>query len=772
MPAAPLYLFESKKKAAAALPAMGGGRPQRGYFVTQRGLVTWAEGHLLRTKLPPEINAEWRSWSPDLLPLLPDDLELVPDDAPHKRQQLAVIRSLLRNASEVVIATDPAREGEGIGREILDYCGYRGPLRRLLPRNFHTPDLRRALADMDADPRSADRRYPYYLEFKARRELDWLIGMNASRALTARKPKELGKEVLQSGSVKTPLVAMVLEREREIRAFIPETFHPLSLEADVGGQAVTLEYGRDPDQRIKDRETAEALVRALSGFAGKIAVDSGTERVPPPRFLDLASLQAQAGRAFGWSPSKTLKALQALYVQGHVTYPRTESNRLPISFAGAARDILGGIANLPELKAPLAEIVSGRSAPEIRKGMRYVLGQQKGEHHAIIPTSKPAHHLRGDARSLYLTVARNYAANHLKDAVDRTVTVSLDVTGALPPALRGRLPKGPVVFAARGRHELERGWRAAGGGEKHHAALPQLDAGAGAKAKSVALETSQTRPPERYRQSDLPRVMARLIDIVPAQLKKALATDNPDEPKGLGTAATRDTIIKEAIEDGYLQLRDGKNPEVEPTPKAEIKIDLVHRSYMPLADPVSRAQSESLHGRIGEAGDSASARRIAEEVRGIAREEMATLTRAILSQPRAEISAAALAERAAGPPTKAMLDYAIALAERHGSALDPATLTTRTAAASFIRDHVSRKQPPSPKVIQIIDDHAQRLGIQLQDGWRTDAALVREPLKQIFTSFDRERVERGLPPYSPARPRDAGQRSGQRRNPRRGGLEI
>ncbi|MGB9859687.1 MAG: DNA topoisomerase, partial [Moorellaceae bacterium] len=391
---------------------------------------------------------------------------------------------------------------------------------------------------------------------EARAQADWLVGINATRAFTCRHNR-----LLSVGRVQTPTLALVVAREREIRAFKPEPYFEVwATFRKSTGETYRGKWFREKQDRLQDEQGAGNLVKQITagGMVEKIEQEEVRER--PPQLFNLNDLQKEANKKYGFTAQKTLDAAQALYEKHKLlTYPRTDSRHLT---AALIRDTLAGrleaLATIPEYAA-LVPI----NLPQL--GKRYVDDSKVSDHHALIPTAvnPDLSKLSAVEQKVYDLVARRFLAIFYPDAryaVTRVVTTA-----------------GGESFLSQGRVELDRGWKAVYGQQEEDGAenkdeesqaLPQLLEGEEVAVQGVEVKAKQTRPPQRYTEATLLAAMenaGRLVE------DKEMA-DTLKTVGGIGTPATRAAIIERLVQVGYLR-REKKN--LLPTEKAEILIDLV-----------------------------------------------------------------------------------------------------------------------------------------------------------------------------------------------------
>ncbi len=565
------------------------GASQRGDgFLRGNGyVVTWAIGHLVALAQPHEINPEWRRWRRDHLPILPREWPLVVSE--ETRTQFEVVKKVL-NAPEVervVCATDAGREGELIFRYIYEAAGCRKPVQRLWISSLTADAIREGFRKL-RDGRDFD---PLADAARGRSRADWLVGMNLSRAYTLDFNEELSV-----GRVQTPTLAMLVERELAIRAFVPEdylevlaTFSPEgSAKTDAAGYRGTWFRGETPTieaKRIKAQpdakpgaefeEAARIVQRARAGQAAIESIRAETRRMPPPLLYDLTELQRHANRLFGFSAKKTLGVAQALYEQKKlISYPRTDSRHLSTDVAATLGTIVRAI------QGPYRDKLAPGTG-ERPLGKRFVDDSKVTDHHAIIPTSTSPEGvpLGDDERKIYDLICRRLLSAWHDDHVWLVTTVITAISNP-PPSGVGE----PVVdrYHSTGTLVEQVGWKVLdiGGGkdakkpaakdkekegkEDQPAEAPSpeenQDLPSGlvqgqrqevVDAKAVA---KQTRPPKRFTEATLLTAMetaGKTLD--DKELSEAM------KESGLGTPATRAEIIETLLRREYV-VRHGQDP--------------------------------------------------------------------------------------------------------------------------------------------------------------------------------------------------------------------
>lgn len=564
-----------------------------GYLHGSGYVVTWAVGHLVHLAQPHEIKPEWKSWRRESLPMLPREWPLVVYD--QTADQFEVIRKILQSPriGEIVCATDAGREGELIFRYIYEAAQCDKPVRRLWISSL-TPDaIRHGLDTMKA---GADYD-PLADAARGRSRADWLVGMNLSRAYTLA----LGED-FSVGRVQTPTLAMLVERELEIRAFVPEDYIEVvaTFSPDEGksrydgtwfkpGKESPRESMRLPADGVEANQIVE---RARTGQAAVESVQGETQRMAPPFLYDLTELQRHANRLFGFSAQKTLDVAQALYERHKLlSYPRTDSRHL-------SKDVA---ATLPSVIAAIAEPYRDKLAAgtgERPLGRRYVDDTKVTDHHAIIPTpTRPRlDELHPDERRIYDLVCRRLLQAWHDEHVWRVTSVITVITN--PGVVDKYFSSGTAVEQIGWKildvvveKKSKRGGAAAGEEDDAKTLPPGLAAGQPQQVMDVEAVSKKTRPPKRFTEATLLTAMesaGKALD--DKELSDAM------KECGLGTPATRASIIEVLLTRSYVE-RQGKS--LAATDKGIHLIEVVHPE---VKSPAMTGQWEAMLQRIHRGG--------------------------------------------------------------------------------------------------------------------------------------------------------------------------
>jgi DNA topoisomerase-3 len=521
-----------------------GGRRQKGWIGDDQLRVSWCLGHLAELAEPSSYDPAWKRWSFDHLPMLPERFGLQPRKD-SGADQWRVVRDLLksRDCAEVINACDAGREGELIFAHCYELAGCEAPVKRLWISSMTDK------AVLQGFDRLRDGATMVHLEAAARcrTEADWLVGLNATRAMTIRLAAGPGGALRSLGRVQTPTLAMLCDREQAIDDFVPRDFWKVVATFARGvpegerWDAVWTTQGPDgkPLDRFEDKPEAQAVAdRVASGIGRVEEVQRQRKREKPPQLYDLTSLQREANQRFGYTAERTLELAQALYERHKVlTYPRTDSRHLGSDQLPELPDVARGLSFGPYARA--AELALEREPASL--GKRFVDDAEISDHHAIIPTGQDPRRLglSGDEKRIFDLVARRFLGAFHPDAVFATVSLLTAV--------------GDDRFLAKGRSRLEAGWQAIDPPQntKKERLLPAVEQGEEAPVVDLQLEEGQTRPPRRYNDASLLAAMERAgEELDDAELKRAMKRN------GLGTPATRAAIIETLVKRGYVRRED------------------------------------------------------------------------------------------------------------------------------------------------------------------------------------------------------------------------
>ena len=538
-----LVLAEKPSVARELARVLGCKKSGEGFLEEEQYIVTWALGHLVELAPPEDYDKAWAKWDLLTLPMLPDKMKTVV--IPQSGRQFRAVQSLMRrgDVSDLVIATDAGREGELVARWIMEKAGWKKPAKRL----WISSQTDKAIKEGFAHLRPAADYDNLYHSARARSVADWVVGLNVTRALTCKYNAQLS-----AGRVQTPTLALIVDREEEIRKFQPKEFFTVSVK--LPGFTATWR-DKDGQARIFNREQAEALAARLDGKTAVLTEVKRTwKQTPPPAAYDLTELQRDANKKYAYSAKETLSVMQNLYeVHKILTYPRTDSRYISDDVVPTLPERLRSV--MIDEYAPLARQIMTRRPLQTR----YLVNNAKvSDHHAIIPTEEQVElwRLSGPERNIFDLVARRFLAVLLPPFEYEEVSLKLTIDGE--------------TFHARGKVVKELGWKAAydrsfdleedSDEEEREQSLPDLKQGDKLTVQSVRINPGKTAPPKRYTEATLLTAMEHPA----AQVKDKDQSKILEETGGLGTPATRADIIEKLFSAFYIERR-GK--ELVPTSK-------------------------------------------------------------------------------------------------------------------------------------------------------------------------------------------------------------
>ena len=582
-----MRLFIAEKPSMAreiskCLPENKNIQKRNGYFIQGDDVVTWVVGHVLHQAEPGDYDDKYIRWRPQDLPIVPTEWKLLVTDS--SRQQFETVKELIGKADIIVNAGDPDREGQLLVDEVLYFVGNTKPVQRILLNALDEKSVKSALGDL----RDNKDFHNLYQSALARARADWLIGMNLSRAYTLSERYKGNKVTLPIGRVKTPTLALVVRRERELADFKPVDYFTVKiLYTHENGtfwatwQPKDEQKGLDPDGRLINKDVAKSLVQGLSASpSGIIKSVTKSKKKDPQRLpLSLSSLQVLAGKAYSYDPQTVLDTAQKLYEKKLTTYPRSDCEYLPPNQYGDRIAILSNLAQSGDEK--LSAWAQGAN-----QGIKSRAWNEKKitAHHAIIPTTVACNvnSLSQAERNIYFLISQAYIAQFYGEHVYEQTKIIVDQC--------------EEEFVANGRVVIEEGWkslykrqkskvnsegdepdltddRGAESGPKKDAIeeadhLPAVKKNDAVEYTDSSIEAKQTKPPSRFTPSTLLQAMKEIHKFVkneePKKQLKAVS--------GIGTEATRANIIDELISRGFMKT-SGKKQVLSPTDTGYLLVD-------------------------------------------------------------------------------------------------------------------------------------------------------------------------------------------------------
>ena len=523
-----------------------------GFLAGAKYIVTWALGHLVTLADPEAYNDKYKKWNLDDLPMLPDKMKLVVIKQTSK--QFGIVKSLLQrnDVDELVIATDAGREGELVARWIIIKSGFKKPIKRL----WISSQTDKSILEGFRNLKPGNNYDNLYLSAQCRAEADWLIGLNVTRALTCKYNAQLS-----AGRVQTPTLAMIGERENEIKRFIPKDFW--TIQSNFNGFMIQWKDKVSNQIRIFDRKKADDIISKIAGQTGEVTeVIKESKRELPPLLYDLTELQRDANRRYGYSAKQTLNIMQRLY-ESHklVTYPRTDSRYITTDIFPTLKERLKSVSTGPYAKTAQTVLKNGFSSSK-----RFVDNSKVTDHHAIIPTEQYVNlsSLNQEERHIYDLIVKRFLAILSPSFEYEQTTVKIKAADE--------------IFTARGKIVKAMGWKEIYSGnidtdeedneEDKEQSLPDIKKGITGKMENVRIVNGKTKPPARYTEATLLSAMEHPGKFVDNKVFR----DALESSSGLGTPATRADIIEKLFNTFYIE-RGGK--EIYPTSKGIQLIDLV-----------------------------------------------------------------------------------------------------------------------------------------------------------------------------------------------------
>lgn len=574
-------IIAEKPDQGATLASVFKHKRQNGYILLypndifkQGAYVTWAIGHLCQLLPPEKYQPEWKKWSLETLPMIPERFQY--EVSRDKRQQFAVIKKLVSDpeVTEIINAGDAGREGELIVRNILRLTGCRKPMKRLWISSLTPNAIREGFQKLLREDETRN----LYFEAYTRACADWIVGMNASRLYSLLLQKQGFSDVFSVGRVQTPTLALIVKREREIENFQSEPYWEVHAEFLINNKKYSGKWLNNGEVRVNSQELAVKVARFCQDQPAEVSeVTSERKEFLPPLLYNLSSLQADANKRYKFPPKKTLDILQKLYQKGNVSYPRSDSRYVTEGEAATFPEILNKLSMIGDYRQyfPLP-------IPSISGNRRYVNEKKVTDHYAIIPTEQipNVNKLSPDERKIYDLIVQSLVAAHYNKAVAEYTTVTTMVAGR-------------AAFISKGKVQIEEGWRKVihSKDKDETMKLPQLAKGEQGRTGKVEVKESHTQPPKRYTEGQLITLMktaGKFID--DKELEKVLANT-----EGLGTEATRAGIITMLKDRLYIQV---KKNIVYPTAKAKILIDAIGKQI--LASPEMTAKWEQRLKEIAE----------------------------------------------------------------------------------------------------------------------------------------------------------------------------
>ena len=545
-------------------PTVGKFEKHDEHFENEKYIVTSAVGHLVEIQAPEEFDVKRGKWSFANLPVIPPHFDLHPMDKTKTRLNAIVKQAKRKDVGAFINACDAGREGELIFRLIQQYSKVKLPVSRLWLQSM-TPQ---AIRDGFASLRTDKQMLPLADAARCRSEADWLVGINGTRAMTAFNSRDGGFFLTTVGRVQTPTLSVVVEREEQIRKFISRNYWEIHASfAAVAGEYPAKwfdpKWKKNADDaeikadRVWTQAQAQAIADAVRGKPATVTEESKPTTQASPLLFDLTSLQREANGKFGFSAKTTLAIAQSLYERHKaLTYPRTDSRALPEDYVSVVKDTFTMLANsgMKHLAPFAAMAIKGNY---VKPSKRIFDNAKVSDHFAIIPTLQAPTGLSEAEQKVYDLVTRRFMAVFFPSA-EYQVTTRISTVDQHNFKTEGKVLVKPGWLAIYGKEAAEE-VADAKDGDKGQSLVP-VALGEKVKTETVDPKGLATRPPARYSEATLLGAMENAGKTVEDDEHREAMQE-----KGLGTPATRSSIIEGLIAEKYM-LREGR--ELIPTAKA------------------------------------------------------------------------------------------------------------------------------------------------------------------------------------------------------------
>ena len=537
-------VITEKPSVAKSISAVLGAKERRdGYLEGNGYIISWCFGHLAELASADVYDEAYGKWSREQLPIIPDSWQY--SVGRDKKKQLDLLSDLMRreDVTEVINACDAGREGELIFRTVYQLAGCKKPMKRLWISSMEDNAIREGFAQL-RDGSEYDNLYAAAL---CRSKADWLVGINATRLFSV-----LYHRTLNVGRVVSPTLSLLVQREAEIKAFQPESFYTVKLNAE--------DFSVSGD-KFKNKQEAEKLKESCTGSTAVVRnVEQKEKSEKAPALYDLTTLQRDANRILGFTAQQTLDYLQSLYEKKLCTYPRTDSRFL-------TDDMEANVASIANVAAGICDMsISDVNSAQVCNSKKV------SDHHAVIPTESAGKQdisaLPAGEREILKLVARQVLMAVSEPYSYMETVVTVDCAGQ--------------SFTAKGKTVLNEGWRAYADSDKKESVLPLLAEGQVLDLFTPTIEEGKTKPPAHFTEDTLLSAMER-----------AGAKEMPDdaERKGLGTPATRAGILEKLVSASFVERK--KNKKVVNLIPQEVGVSLITVLPEQLQSPLLTAEWEN-----------------------------------------------------------------------------------------------------------------------------------------------------------------------------------
>ncbi len=525
---------------------LGCNQKGNGFFEGKQYIVTWALGHLVTLADPELYDDKYKAWKLEDLPMLPKYAKLVVIKKTSKQFQVVKAQLNRKDVNEIVVATDAGREGELVARCIIEKAAVKKPIKRLWISSVTDQAIKQGFKNLK-DGKEYEN---LYASAQARAEADWLVGMNATRALTTKYNAQLS-----CGRVQTPTLAMIAKREQEIKDFQPKKFYGVKVAA-ANGLNLTWKDAKTNETRTFIEEKAQLVYNSIQHKDVVVeTVQKSRKKSYAPGLYDLTELQRDCNRIFGYSAKETLSITQRLYEQYKVvTYPRTDSKHLTTDMVGTLKERLEAVS----IK-PYAQWTAKILRQPIHTNKSFVDNSKVTDHHAIVPTEQHAflQSMSDKEVKVYDLIVKRFLAVFMPPFEYEQTSINAKI--------------GNETFVAKGQAVINKGWKELfERDENDESFVPLVNNGDVLKVNHSSVTQGETKPPEPFNEGTLLSAMENPVKFMSGEKKDLVKTIG--ETGGLGTVATRADII-EKLFNSFLIEKRGKGIHI--TTKGKQLLDLV-----------------------------------------------------------------------------------------------------------------------------------------------------------------------------------------------------
>ena len=600
-----LYITEKPSVAASFASALGvqisAADRGRGYAETANTIISWCFGHLVTMAYPDAYKPEYKSWRVEHLPIIPQEYKYEVIDNKGTVKQFEVIRTLMcRTDVDMIYAcTDSGREGEYIFRLVYNQSSSDKPVKRVWISSQTEDAIKKGISEAKSISEYDSLGRAAYCRAKE----DWLFGMNFSRIYTCQYGRKLSaflKEdkpsVIPIGRVMTCVLGLIVEREEEIRNFVPKPYYGVTANFISKDSGISYKgkwqqkkkedksTAEDPENEDKyiSKEEAEEVIKRLEGNEAVVKkVEVKVKKEQAPLLFNLAELQSEANKKFKLPVDRTLEIAQSLYEKKLISYPRTDSRVLSTDVVPELPKVLNGLYGSPDYKDTVLRIKEFGELGIDKKTKRYVDDSKVTDHYAIIPTyvTTELSKLDNDIRNVYNLIVKRFLAIFYPPAEYNTVKVETGV--------------GSEIFVTNSKTLNVQGWKevyditpSKKEEELSDSPIQKLVKKEKCDVTGFDLEEKETKPPSRFTDGSLIITMEKAGKYIEnEELREQIKTC------GIGTSATRAGIIKKLVDIGHIKINP-KTQIVTPEPKGEAIVEMVRLTAKELLNPTLTASWE------------------------------------------------------------------------------------------------------------------------------------------------------------------------------------